>query len=120
MTKPLAINPERMAAVYTMLRTFPPFCRWKLPPAELVKFHVEKTDRRFAFWWIDGGGTHHIAVSKKRHYTMLTLVMSMAHEMLHVKQRVARTETANTEHNAEFKHLAKRLCQTMGFDYGAF
>ena len=44
----------------------------------------------------------------------------MAHEMIHLHQRQARTETANTEHNAEFHRLTARLCRRYGWDEGQF
>jgi hypothetical protein len=115
----LPITPERLAAVYTMLRAFPPFNRWSLPKAEEVKFHIAKTDKWHAAWWIDGN-THHIEASAKKHSHLQSLVVSMAHEMLHVRQRVAKTETKGAEHNAEFKKLASSVCKRFGFDSGQF
>lgn len=44
----------------------------------------------------------------------------MAHEMVHVKQRVARTETNGVEHNAEFRRLGKRVCARYGWDFKQF
>ena len=101
-----------------MLRSFPPFCRWKLPPCSEVVFHVAKTDKWHAAWWVYGE-RHHIEVSEKKHGHIGSLVASMAHEMIHVRQKVNKTETKG-EHNAEFKRLAKRVCDAFGFDYGQF
>jgi hypothetical protein len=114
----IQITPERLAAVYTMLRTWPPFHRWNLPPAELVRFKVSRTSAWQALWWIDGD-THNIAISERKHSTLQSLIASMAHEIIHVRQRVAGTET-RSEHNAEFRRLAKRVCDIHGFDYGQF
>jgi hypothetical protein len=114
----LPITPERLAGVYEMLRAFPPFAGWKLPPAADVRFHVLKTDKWQADWWMDGM-THHIRVSEKKHGHLESLIESMAHEMIHVRQRIAKTET-NGDHNEEFKRLAKRVCSSLGFDYGQF
>lgn len=115
----LPITPERLAGVYDMLRGFPPFSRWKLPPAEEVGFHVSKTNRWHAAWWIDGE-THNIEVSEKKHGHLRSLVESMAHEMIHVKQRIDKTETSGAEHNAQFRKLAKAVCKGLGFDPGQF
>lgn len=115
----LPVTPVRLAGVYEMLRGFPPFSGWRLPPAADVKFHVLKTDKWHADWWIDECDRHHIRVSKTKHGHLSSLVESMAHEMIHVRQRVTGTET-NGEHNAEFKRLGLRVCKALGFDARQF
>lgn len=115
----LPLTPERLAGVYVMLKGFPPFCRWKLPPVEDIRLHVAKTNRWHAAWWIEGS-THHVEVSVKTHHHISSLVTSMAHELIHMKQRIAKTETRGVEHNAEFRQLAKLVCKRMGFDLGQF
>ena len=114
----LPLTPERLASVYELLRAFPPFHRWKLPPASEVKFHVAKTDRLHAQWWIDGE-RHNIQVSEKKHGHLASLVATMAHELIHVYQRAKGSET-NAEHNAEFRRLAAQVCRRLGFDPGQF
>ena len=106
--------------MYAMLREWPPYSSWNLPSAESVKFHICKTPRWHAAWWLDVKGTHHIEVSEKKHGHLDSLIASIAHEMIHVRQKVAKTETANTEHNAEFHRIAKRVCKRLGFDLGQF
>ena len=115
----LQITPERLAGVYEMLRAFPPFCRWKLPPADEVKFQVLKTDKWQADWNILGGEVHRIRASEKKHHHLASLAASVAHEMVHAKQRIDGTETKG-EHNEEFKKLSKTVCRSFGFDYGQF
>ena len=44
----------------------------------------------------------------------------MAHEMIHMRQRLTKTETKGAEHNAEFHQLAKLVCRRLGFDLGQF
>lgn len=105
--------------MYEMLRAWPPFCRWGLPPACEVKFHVSRTRAHDAYWWIVGRTRHQIEVSETRHAHLSSLIESVAHEMIHVRQRCAHTETRG-EHNAEFKRLARRVCDLYGFDYGQF
>lgn len=115
----LPLTPQRLAAVYEMLRAWPPFGRWGLPAAGEMKFHLARTKRWDAAWWIDGG-RHHIEVSANRNGHMNTIVCSMAHEMIHVKQRKARTETSGVEHNEEFRRLAERVCRRYGWDFKQF
>jgi hypothetical protein len=115
----LPLNPKRLAAVYEALRVFPPFNRWSLPPASQVKFRLLRTKKWDADWWIEGG-THHIRLSEGRAGHLNTIFCAMAHEMIHVKQRVARTETRGVEHNAEFHRLAERICRRYGWDFKQF
>lgn len=115
----LPLTPQRLGTVYDMLRSFPPFSGWGLPPGSEVKFHVAKTKKHQAAWWIEGN-IHHIEVSEKKHGHLETAVETMAHEMIHVRQRIAKTETSGVEHNAEFQRLALRVCKVFGFDYGQF
>jgi len=115
----LKLTPERLASVYEMLRAFQPFCWWRLPPASDVKFHVARTRKRHALWWIEGD-THHIEISATKHGWLSSLVETMAHEMIHVRQRVAKTETRGVEHNAEFMRIYPRVCARLGFDPGQF
>lgn len=116
----LPVTPGRVAAVYAMLREWPPYSSWNLPAAEEVAFHVAKTHRWHAAWWIDAKGKHHVEVSEKKHSHLNSLIASVAHEMIHVRQRISRTETPNTEHNAAFHRVAKRVCNRLGFDLGQF
>ena len=115
----LPLTPSRLAAVYEMLRAWPPFCRWGLPAAADMKFHLARTRRWDAAWWIDGG-KHNIEVSSSRNGHINTIVCSMAHEMIHVKQRKSRTESAGVEHNEEFRRLAKLVCRRYGWDEKQF
>jgi hypothetical protein len=115
----LSLTPLRLAAVYGMLREFPPFCRWGLPPAEEVKFRLLRTKRWDADWWIEGG-RHHIRLSEERAGHLDTVAMAIAHEMLHVKQRVDRTETNGVQHNEEFRRLGERICRRYGWDFKQF
>lgn len=115
----LPITPLRLAAVYEMLRAWPPFCRWSLPASGELKFHVSKSRKNNAQWWI-AGDRHHIEASQRNHGHLVTLILSMAHEMIHVRQRVARTETPGVEHNAEFVRIGKRIARRYGWDEGQF
>ena len=113
------LTPLRLAAVYDMLRAWPPFYRWQLPVGAEVRFRVARTRQWHAQWWIEGG-RHHIDVSAATHGHLSSLIETVAHEAIHVRQRIAKTETRGVEHNAEFHRLAKRICTIHGFDPNAF
>lgn len=113
------LTPARLASVYRMLLEWPPFNRWSLPAADEVKFRTLRTQRWDADWCI-AGGTHHIRVSEGRAGHMDTIVQCVAHEMIHVRQRVAGTETRGVEHNAEFRRIALAVCKRYGWDVKQF
>ena len=113
----IAIKAEHCAAAYDLLRVLPPFNKWKLPPASEVRFRVVRTEHQAEWYMV--GEKHCIDVSAKKHTHIHSLVMTVAHEMLHVHQRIKGSET-KAEHNAEFHRLAKRVCLRLGFDPGQF
>lgn len=115
----MMLTPKRLAAVYDMLRAFPPFNRWKLPESSEVKFHLAKTKKWDADWWIVGE-RHNIRISQNRAGHLNTVICSMAHEMIHAHQRAAKTETPNTAHNAEFLRLADAVAKRYGWDPKSF
>lgn len=111
----LRLTPQRLAAVYEMLRAMPPFCGWGLPPSSGVKFHVSRDRATDAAWWIDGE-RHSIEVSQARTGLLSTLIVSMAHEMIHAWQRIKKSETNGVQHNAEFRRIARAVCKRYGWD----
>jgi hypothetical protein len=116
------LTPQIIAQAYELLRLTPPFRQWKLPSSADVSFVVSRHRmtigyhrglRRKIKW-------HEIGISSNRVGHTSTLLRTVAHEMIHQHQQRARTETANTEHNAEFLRLAKRVCKVHGWDEKEF
>jgi hypothetical protein len=110
----LPIVPSLLVASYEFLRATPPFAAWHLPSADDVEFFVSRKRQ-----WIGGfigGRPPRIVTSSARVGHTNTLIRVMAHEMVHLKQFLHRTETPNTEHNAEFRLLEARVCRYHGFD----
>lgn len=113
----LPLTPERLAATYECLRTFPPFCHWKLPECSEMHFQVTKQkDREGQYTRYVRTKEHIIAISGVTVGYFHTLAVVMAHEMIHLKQAVAKTETPGVEHNAEFRRLSRRVCRAFGWD----
>lgn len=111
------LTPFNLEAAYALLLTAPPFRAWRLPPPDQVEFKVSATRERMAGcakyrykdqWEID--------VSSRFVSTLANLIECMAHEMIHLRQMVRKTETKGVEHNAEFRKLAKQVCARHGFD----
>ena len=114
--KVMRLTPELLEACYEFLRVTPPFRRWDLPENYAVKFRVGKTRSHLGDYRWDGPRQRHmIMISGRRVAHTATLISVMAHEMIHLKQNCARTETY-AEHNANFKRLAKIVCLHHGFD----
>lgn len=109
----LHITPEMARAAYELLRTTPPFKRWKLPPAEEVEFRVT-TSRKVAAIAFKGPQGHRIDVSARHNGTLATLVMTVAHEMVHFRQ------TEKAEHGAEYRRLARQVCRHHTWDEKLF
>ncbi len=117
----LPLTPEILEAAYEFLRNTPPFKGWKLPVGDEVEFTVTLLrDREGDHTTYRGTSDHVIRVSSNKIGHTASLVVVMAHEMIHAKQAVAKTFTANAEHNAEFRRLAKSVCKLHGFDPKTF
>jgi hypothetical protein len=117
----LPLTPIRIAVVYECLRAFPPFCRLSLPPAHQVTFQVSRSKDRFGHYTrYTGTDKHFIVVSTRMHGHFDTLAQTVAHEMIHLHQGVAKTETSGVMHNAEFRRIAGRVCKQFGWDASPF
>ncbi|MBI1989542.1 MAG: SprT-like domain-containing protein [Betaproteobacteria bacterium] len=118
----LPLTPDMVAAVYECLRQFPPLSSWKLPPAEEVEFRVNKQPNTMGEYTRYARTVDHIViVSSLTIGHFATLASVVAHEMVHLKQALDKTEpTRAGGHNAEFRRLAKQVCKIHGWDYKAF
>lgn len=115
----MIVTPHGVAAVWDMLRAMPPFSRWNLPPAEEVEFRTPQRSDVLGEWTKWEGGHHIVTISSKSHGHLLTLIQTVAHEMLHAYQDIKGTSN-RAQHNAEFKRLAAQVCRALGFDEKAF
>lgn len=115
----LPLHPDMLASAYDYLRTTPPFRGWRLPDSDDVIFKVANSNTHFG-WYDRKKGQHTLAVSRKAVGHTVTLMASMAHEAIHLHQAIAGLETPGTQHNANFKKLAKQVCKYHGFDPNEF
>jgi len=118
----LPLTPDMVAAVYECLRQFPPFSRWKLPPADEVEFRVSNQRNTMGEYTRYVRTREHIViVSSLTVGHFATLASVVAHEMVHLKQAIDKTESKRIGvHNVEFHRLAKQVCKIHGWDYKAF
>lgn len=117
----LPLTPEVIPAAYEFLRATRPFKAWRLPHADEIEFHATLSKSDF------GEYTHlcrtehrYILISSVHVRHTDTLIRVLAHEMIHLHQALRGTETAGSQHNAQFHRIAKRICDLHGFDVKAF
>lgn len=111
-----------MAALYDAIRAFPPFCRLSLPEAEGVSFAVSKHRDRQGHYIHETGpltDRHFITLSGRQLGHLDSVAATLAHEMIHLHQAIAKTET-RAMHNAEFHAIADRACRRFGWDRKMF
>lgn len=110
------INPKQLAAAYEFFRTYPPFK--DLPESDEIEFNVTRhRDRDGHYERIKG--QHIIAVSASCVTTPFHMMEVIAHEMLHLKQALEKTET-KCDHNQVFIKLAKQVAIRFGWDVKDF
>jgi len=109
----MKFTPGILRAAYDFLVTTPPFRRWNLPPGEDVDFKVSKD--LVCIGTYQTRDDHTITLSAARVCHTATLIVTMAHEMVHLAQ-VEDGSVTRTMHNAAFRRMAKVVCRHHGFD----
>lgn len=116
----LRLTHENLPAAYEYLRACEPFRRWNLPEADEVGFEVSRRRDRYGHMSGDlrtPGAV--LAISEVNVGSTHRLMEVMAHEMIHLRQHLRKTET-RAQHNAEFKRLAAQVCAQHIFDPKSF
>ena len=112
----LKLTPDMLAAGYDFLRTTEPFRGWRLPEAEEIGFHVVRDARLSADFAVEDGMPL-IRVSEAHNGLSSTLLATLAHEMIHLRQHL----TGDREHHgARFRRMRARICAVHGFDPKTF
>jgi hypothetical protein len=108
----LPLDPAVLEAAYEFLRATPPFRRWKLPPGAAVEFHVIAS-QGLRGRCVDDGEHQTIAISAGTIGHTHSLMMAMAHEMIHVRDNLA---GIRAHHGSSFRRSAAQVCRYHGFD----
>jgi len=120
----MVITPDILRSAYAYLSETPPFNEWNLPDADDVTFKIIGTRNPYGMCHTFGGNwdrpRYEIWVSGVSHTQTYTLLATMAHEMVHVHQRHNRINRTKRAHGADFRALAKEVCNAHGFDPGQF
>lgn len=113
------ITPYHLEAAYEFMRISEPFAEMKLPHADAVEFRVIKSKRFYGWHMRNEQGTNIIALSSQNVTHTNTIMMFMAHEMIHLAQ-AEKNSTTKAMHNKEFYEIARKVCDLHGFDFGVF
>lgn len=112
---PLPLNEEMLAAAYEYLSASKPFDKWNLPHSEEVKFRVFKRKDRYADYRYRNG-RHHINISSVLVGSHMTLLATMAHEILHLHLNATGCIDMRAPHGVGFNKLADQVCRVHAFD----
>ena len=83
-----------------------------------MEFRVIK-DKTCYGWYNVENGKHVIAISEAKNGLLNTVLMTVAHEMVHMIQHRNCTLT-NNHHDRTFHRLAKKVCDIHGWDQKLF
>jgi len=114
----LSITPEMIAAAYDYLLTTPPFCDWNLPESEEINFVVYKSVANRGDW-CRINGRHRIRISSRYAKTTVSLIETVAHEMIHLHEDHNNCSGAG-QHSAAFNMWAHEVCEIHGWDAALF
>lgn len=109
-------TPEIVEAIYELLRLTPPFKGWRLPHADEVEFTILRT-KDFEGDYHFHKGRHVIRISHHKHKTLAFLTMTIAHEMIHMRDQILGVKSF---HGKSFQRMADQVCRYHGFDRGQF
>jgi hypothetical protein len=114
----LILSPEIIARAYDYLQVTEPFCVWNLPASEDVIFKVAR-DPTLRGWHTFDGERHCIFISRRTISHSLSLLMTVAHEMIHLHESHSGC-SGRGEHSAAFNRWAEYVCHVHGFDWALF
>lgn len=114
----MRITPETIRTAYEFLSTCDPFDSWNLPHGDDVTFQVNRS-RVFQGLHDLYRGRHRIRISERHVSTVQTLMIVVAHEMIHVHENEVNIET-RAEHSEAFWKLADQVCSSLGFNRDGF
>ncbi len=101
-----------LRASYDFLCQLPPYNRMRLPPSSKLRFVVSKRTDILGEYLSDPPT---ISVSLHSHEHVITVLKTVAHEMIHAHQDMVKKDSI-LEHNAAFKKTARRVASLLGFD----
>jgi SprT-like family len=117
----LKLTPIVLRKAYDFLASTEPFCRWRLPNGDTIKFRILRAEHTDAYVRWPVKGKTELGISATRNGHVETMLASMAHEMIHLHEADCKIRTRNDKHHgAAFRKWAKQVCAAHGFDYAQF
>jgi hypothetical protein len=112
------ITEQNIANLYSALIEFPVFEDFKLPPASRVDFVIVHDDSMCGQYEPpEQGEPHVITISTARHSHLYPVLMTLAHEIIHMCVYLEAPKTDRyTSHKGLFLKLQKRVANHLGFD----
>lgn len=106
---------DQLPPAYELLRTLPTLRR--LPHSDVVRFEVSLD--RDVYGKVYPGDEPHIIISGRRHRHVASWLMTLAHEMVHLRLSFDRVP-AWDGHGTDFRRHAERICVAFGWDSEVF
>jgi hypothetical protein len=113
----MRLTPRHVRAAYQMFRHLPPFHRWNLP--ENISLGVNSIRGEYGRYLYENG-KHRIEVSRYNVKCFSALAVTMAHEIIHLRQQLTNTCNDRSQHNLAFHRTARHVCRSLGFDSKGF
>ena len=112
------ITEQNIANLYSALIEFPVFDEYKLPLASKVDFVIVHDDSMCGQYEPpEQGEPHIITISTARHSHLYPVLMTLAHEIIHMCVYLEAPKTDRyTSHKGLFLKLQKRVANHLGFD----
>ena len=118
----LYITPEMAEAAYNYLKTTPPFKRWGLPSSHKIEWMITRNNgymgRCTSYNHTDNKFTIEISLVKVTNTE--SLIETMAHEMIHMRQRIVNGFKSSQGHGKDFQKMADQVCRKHGFNRDYF
>jgi len=115
----IALHQSMPESAYKLLSLTRPFHRWKMPPSSALRFVVCKYTPNVGELEFDGSNIT-LRVSQTRNGQLSSLLITVAHEMLHL--RLLKMGLANWEqHDTKaWKRGVNLICSAHGWDSKCF
>ncbi len=105
----IKVTPDLIRCAYELLCETEPFIRWNMPPSEDIKFLTYKPRDKGEFGCFQTlGPDMWLQVSTKKVGHLLTLLTTVAHEMIHLHQHRTGLEI---NHGPEFEKWSELVCR---------
>ena len=102
--------------MYDCLAVLPPFDRFTLPLSHSIEFRVNQSKMAKGLYEPD---PHQISISRIQHDSYGDVLMTLAHEMVHLALE-RRGASDHSNHDADFNKLGAEVCDFWGWNFKEF